>query len=93
GFCGLTHYPYDLLSPFPFLFPFSSFLLLPSAHIPIAFAVPRRKALSLILSTYFLSEAGLALAKQSPVFREYVDTFDGYSFKYPGNWIQVRGAG
>ncbi|KAL0364869.1 UNVERIFIED_CONTAM: PsbP domain-containing protein 1, chloroplastic [Sesamum angustifolium] len=24
---------------------------------------------------------------------EYIDTFDGYSFKYPQNWIQVRGAG
>lgn len=27
------------------------------------------------------------------MFREYIDTFDGYSFKYPQNWIQVRGAG
>ncbi|XP_028779446.1 psbP domain-containing protein 1, chloroplastic isoform X2 [Neltuma alba] len=35
----------------------------------------------------------VAQAQQSVVFREYVDTFDGYSFKYPGNWIQVRGAG
>ncbi|XP_027349732.1 psbP domain-containing protein 1, chloroplastic isoform X2 [Abrus precatorius] len=58
-----------------------------------AFAVPRRKAMSLILSSYILSEVGSALAQQSTVFREYIDTFDGYSFKYPGNWIQVRGAG
>ncbi|KAK7397099.1 hypothetical protein VNO78_18266 [Psophocarpus tetragonolobus] len=58
-----------------------------------AFAVPRRKAISLILSSYVLSEVGLALAQQSPVFREYIDAFDGYSFQYPQNWIQVRGAG
>ncbi|KAL9332434.1 hypothetical protein ACSQ67_002044 [Phaseolus vulgaris] len=57
------------------------------------FAVPRRKAVSLILSTYILSEVGVALAQQSPVFREYIDAFDGYSFQYPGSWIQVRGAG
>lgn len=34
-----------------------------------------------------------AFAKPSVGFREYIDTFDGYSFKYPQNWIQVRGAG
>lgn len=49
--------------------------------------------MSLILSSYILSEACSALGQQSPVFREFVDTFDGYSFKYPGNWVQVRGAG
>ncbi|KAI4301683.1 hypothetical protein L6164_034935 [Bauhinia variegata] len=61
-----------------------------------AFAVPRRKVLSLILSTSILSEIGLndvALTQRSVGFREYIDSFDGYSFKYPGNWIQVRGAG
>lgn len=52
----------------------------------------------LTLSSYVISEvalhgAAVAQAQQSVVFREYVDTFDGYSFKYPGNWIQVRGAG
>ncbi|XP_025805397.1 psbP domain-containing protein 1, chloroplastic isoform X2 [Panicum hallii] len=26
-------------------------------------------------------------------FREYIDTFDGYTFLYPKSWIQVRGAG
>ncbi|RDX92843.1 PsbP domain-containing protein 1, chloroplastic, partial [Mucuna pruriens] len=57
------------------------------------FAVPRRKVMSLMLSSYILSEVGLALAQQSPVFREYIDAFDGYSFQYPANWIQVRGAG
>ncbi|XP_018469771.2 psbP domain-containing protein 1, chloroplastic isoform X1 [Raphanus sativus] len=42
-----------------------------------------------------LSEANLPTPAfaLTPVFREYIDTFDGYSFKYPQNWIQVRGAG
>lgn len=35
----------------------------------------------------------MALAQQPVMFRDYIDTFDGYSFKYPKNWIQVRGAG
>ncbi|RVW97804.1 PsbP domain-containing protein 1, chloroplastic [Vitis vinifera] len=35
----------------------------------------------------------VALAQPSVGFREYIDTFDGYSFKYPQNWIQVRGSG
>ncbi|RCV43395.1 hypothetical protein SETIT_9G291000v2 [Setaria italica] len=26
-------------------------------------------------------------------FREYIDTFDGYTFLYPKSWIQVKGAG
>ncbi|KAJ1417190.1 PsbP family [Sesbania bispinosa] len=73
-------------------FPSPRCSLSPTPQSTKAFAVPRRKALSFMLSSYVLSEVGLALAK-SPVFREYVDTFDGYSFKYPGNWIQVRGAG
>lgn len=65
-----------------------------------AFTVPRRKAISLIFSTYILSDIGTSLAEQQQQqqppprrFREYVDTFDGYSFNYPSNWIQVRGAG
>ncbi|XP_031376448.1 psbP domain-containing protein 1, chloroplastic isoform X2 [Punica granatum] len=62
-----------------------------------AFAVPRRKAIALILSGCVFSELlasrYLASAQPSVVFREYIDTFDGYSFKYPQNWIQVRGAG
>ncbi|CAL5378522.1 unnamed protein product [Camellia sinensis] len=60
------------------------------------FAVPRRNAMALIFSSYILSRVDLhdiAFAQQSVVFREYIDTFDGYSFKYPQNWIQVRGAG
>lgn len=52
--------------------------------------------MALILSGYIFSEVNLhhtALAQQSVGFREYIDVFDGYQFKYPQNWIQVRGAG
>ncbi|KAK4282707.1 hypothetical protein QN277_014052 [Acacia crassicarpa] len=70
----------------------------PTPQSTKALAVPRRKAMFLTLSSYVISEVALrgmaeAQAQQSVVFREYVDTFDGYSFKYPGNWIQVRGSG
>ncbi|GMJ11160.1 hypothetical protein HRI_004785200 [Hibiscus trionum] len=62
-----------------------------------ACSISRRSAMALILSTCIFSEAGLhdqiAFAEQSVGFREYIDTFDGYSLKYPQNWIQVRGAG
>lgn len=61
-----------------------------------AFAVPRRSVMALILSSCIFLRVGLgniALAQPSVVFREYIDTFDGYSFKYPQNWVQVRGAG
>ena len=61
-----------------------------------AFAFPRRIAMALILSGYLFSEIGsgnTAFAQQSVGLREYIDTFDGYSLKYPQNWIQVRGAG
>ncbi|KAL3538309.1 hypothetical protein ACH5RR_001675 [Cinchona calisaya] len=59
------------------------------------FAVPRRDAIALIFSSLVLSRADLhdAAFAQSVGFKEYIDTFDGYSFKYPQNWIQVRGAG
>ncbi|KAJ4850636.1 PsbP domain-containing protein 1, chloroplastic [Turnera subulata] len=60
------------------------------------FAVPRRSAMALILSSCVFSQVGLdnpAFAEPSVEFREYIDSFDGYSFKYPRNWIQVRGAG
>ncbi|KAL0422114.1 UNVERIFIED_CONTAM: PsbP domain-containing protein 1, chloroplastic [Sesamum latifolium] len=59
------------------------------------FTVPRRNAMALILSGFIFSQAGLhnIAVAQSIGFREYIDTFDGYSFKYPQNWIQVRGAG
>ncbi|XP_010549352.1 PREDICTED: psbP domain-containing protein 1, chloroplastic isoform X1 [Tarenaya hassleriana] len=60
-----------------------------------AFAVPRRRMMGLLLSGFIFTEFNLpnAFAQTSSVFREYIDTFDGYSFKYPQNWIQVRGAG
>ena len=60
------------------------------------FAVLRRDAMALIFSSYIFSRVSLhdvALAQPSVGFREYIDTFDGYSFKYPQNWIQVRGSG
>ncbi|XP_073271722.1 psbP domain-containing protein 1, chloroplastic isoform X2 [Primulina huaijiensis] len=51
--------------------------------------------MALILSGYILSISNTqnTTFAQSVVYREYIDSFDGYSFKYPGNWIQVRGAG
>ncbi|KAF7850304.1 hypothetical protein BT93_L5634 [Corymbia citriodora subsp. variegata] len=58
--------------------------------------VPRRSVMALILSSCIFSRVGLgdtAFAQPSVGFREYIDTFDGYSFKYPQNWVQVRGAG
>ncbi|KAJ0525105.1 hypothetical protein HanHA300_Chr09g0308181 [Helianthus annuus] len=59
-----------------------------------AFAVPRRNLMALILSSCIFSqiEGNAAFAQQSVEFREFIDTFDGYSFNYPKNWIQVRGA-
>lgn len=55
----------------------------------------RRILLYYTLPTVFASHVAmneLALAK--PVFRykEYFDKFDGYTFKYPQTWIEVRGA-
>lgn len=47
--------------------------------------------MALILSTCIFSNS--AFAVPSVGLLEYIDTFDGYSFKYPKNWIQVRGAG
>nr|XP_043628502.1 psbP domain-containing protein 1, chloroplastic [Erigeron canadensis] len=59
-----------------------------------AFAVPRRSVMALILSGCVFSQTrpNTAFAQQSVEFREFIDTFDGYSFNYPKNWIQVRGA-
>ena len=61
-----------------------------------AFAVPRRNIVASLLSSLILSKLGspeVTLAEPSVRFREYIDTFDGYTFLYPQNWIQVRGAG
>uniref|UniRef100_A0A1D1ZD09 PsbP domain-containing protein 1, chloroplastic n=1 Tax=Anthurium amnicola TaxID=1678845 RepID=A0A1D1ZD09_9ARAE len=59
--------------------------------------VPRRNILAFMVSSLIFPQVGLndgvALALPSTVFREYLDVFDGYTFKYPQNWIQVRGAG
>ncbi|KAF8079982.1 hypothetical protein N665_0984s0004 [Sinapis alba] len=68
-----------------------------STNAKQACAVGRRNMLmgGLLISGLMVSEANLPTAAfaLTPVFREYIDTFDGYSFKYPQNWIQVRGAG
>ncbi|CAA6663649.1 unnamed protein product [Spirodela intermedia] len=43
--------------------------------------------MALVASTFIFPEMGLhdpaALALSSPVFREFLDNFDGYTFKYP----------
>lgn len=60
------------------------------------FAVPRRDVVAFMFSSCVFLQVGLpgiALAEQSVGLREHIDTFDGYTFKYPQNWIQVRGAG
>lgn len=52
--------------------------------------------MSAMLSSFIFSQLGSqedALAQPSVGFREYIDTFDGYTFLYPKSWIQVRGAG
>ncbi|PSS03090.1 PsbP domain-containing protein [Actinidia chinensis var. chinensis] len=67
-----------------------------TAQIAKDYAISRRNAMALIFPSYILSKVDLqdtALAQPPVVFREYIDTFDGYSFQYPQNWIQVRGAG
>ncbi|XP_050384418.1 psbP domain-containing protein 1, chloroplastic isoform X2 [Argentina anserina] len=58
--------------------------------------VLQRNAMALILSGCIFSQVSLqspAFAAPSVTLREYIDSFDGYSFKYPKNWIQVKGAG
>ena len=50
------------------------------------------QCMSLIFSSYIFSLDGfhdIEFALPSAGFREYIDTFDGYSFKYSQNWIQV----
>ncbi|KAG2621483.1 psbP domain-containing protein 1, chloroplastic-like [Panicum virgatum] len=60
-------------------------------------AIPRRNVLSTMLSTstvLLLGPKQITLAETTGgAFREYIDTFDGYTFLYPKSWIQVRGAG
>ncbi|KAG6483002.1 hypothetical protein ZIOFF_059642 [Zingiber officinale] len=62
----------------------------------VVYTVPRRNAMSAMLSSFIFSQLGSrddAFAQPSVAFREYIDTFDGYTFLYPKSWIQVRGAG
>lgn len=59
--------------------------------------IQRRNVLSTMLSAWtilLLGPGQVSLAETTGgAFREYIDTFDGYTFLYPKNWIQVRGAG
>ncbi|KAL9262960.1 PsbP domain-containing protein [Drosera capensis] len=58
--------------------------------------VSRRSSIATVLSICIASKLATqnaAFAQLSLVFREYIDTFDGYSFTYPANWIPVKGAG
>ncbi|XP_072996183.1 psbP domain-containing protein 1, chloroplastic [Typha latifolia] len=64
--------------------------------IPSCFLVPRRNVIATVLSSFILSPQWcheVAFAQPSTLFREHIDTFDGYTFLYPKSWIQVRGAG
>ncbi|KAH9315051.1 hypothetical protein KI387_023678, partial [Taxus chinensis] len=47
-------------------------------------------ALFLTISSHVTYDSKLAEAASG--YKEYFDKFDGYAFKYPRNWIQVRGA-
>ncbi|KAF3776888.1 PsbP domain-containing protein 1 [Nymphaea thermarum] len=61
-----------------------------------AVSVTRRNLISKVFLGYVCSKlcpTDSAFAEQRDVFREYIDTFDGYSLKCPLNWIQVRGSG
>lgn len=49
--------------------------------------------LSGCIATQIIAARGSALAQPSVGFREYIDFFDGYTLRYPQNWIQVKGAG
>ncbi|CAO2832517.1 unnamed protein product [Amaranthus hypochondriacus] len=73
-----------------------SFRIICKAQTTTAFAVSRRSAMGVLLTGYIAAQ-NIALdsahAQQSVGFREYIDFFDGYSLRYPQNWIQVKGAG
>lgn len=73
-----------------------AFRVLCKAQSTTAFAVSKRNAFAAILSGCIATQIiahGSVLAQPSVGFREYIDFFDGYSLKYPQNWIQVKGAG
>lgn len=64
--------------------------------------VPRRNMMVVMMSSLVLSQLDSSLSGNNQVmaetstagmFKEHMDTFDGYSFFYPKNWVQVRGSG
>ncbi|XP_021772450.1 psbP domain-containing protein 1, chloroplastic-like [Chenopodium quinoa] len=74
----------------------SSFRTFCKAQTTPTFAVSRRNALVGLFSGCIATQTitqDRAQALQSVGFREYIDFFDGYSLRYPQNWIQVKGAG
>eukprot|EP00249_Psilotum_nudum_P002226 c15152_g1_i1 orf=196-1017(+) len=65
-----------------------------ASHSPLR--ASRREFLSILLSavgSFTLQVGGLALADIASDFKQYIDRLDGYYFRYPEGWIQVRGAG
>jgi len=65
-----------------------------SSQAPLT-TFPHRILLYYTLPTVFSSHVAmneLALVKHAFHYKEYSDKFDGYTFKYPQNCIQVRGA-
>ncbi|KAL3685899.1 hypothetical protein R1sor_003921 [Riccia sorocarpa] len=64
-------------------------------NVGVGKAISRRD----LFAGLFVVATGLPFVQNSPTasattsFRQYKDRFDGYSFKYPEGWIQVRGAG
>lgn len=74
----------------------SSALRTPQTKPSSNLSVPRRNIIASLVSSFVFSQLGsheVTLADPSFGFREHIDIFDGYSFLYPKNWIQVRGAG
>uniref|UniRef100_A0A0E0GMN8 PsbP C-terminal domain-containing protein n=1 Tax=Oryza nivara TaxID=4536 RepID=A0A0E0GMN8_ORYNI len=67
----------------------------PCRRVPPAASPPARLSCRCATHTVFLfGPKQITLAETTGgTFREYIDTFDGYSFLYPKSWIQVRGAG
>ncbi|KAJ6850991.1 psbP domain-containing protein 1, chloroplastic [Iris pallida] len=57
--------------------------------------VPRRNIIASMAGLIFsqLGSREFTFAETSVGFREHIDIFDGYTFLYPKNWIQVKGAG
>lgn len=71
-------------------------LLITSTDDQIIFSVCRRNIITSLVSSFIFSQWGphkVILAEPSVGFREHIDIFDAYSFLYPKNWIEVKGAG